>query len=273
MTHSREVIFESVGNARDIGGISIGEQKIKSGRLLRCASLYQITQGDIEKLQKEYSPAYIVDFRMKYEVEQSPDPEIPGTTNYSFPVLEPEDIPGFKTDYIIDGVKNGESRIQKFIKLTQNRLPDERIYILFLKSDRGKKAYRDFFDLLLDLPEGRGIVWHCKDGKDRTGIAAMLLLSALGASREVIMEDYLLTNKQNEKLLSEIRTELEEADISQQQKEAILFLAGGVQEQFILAAMRWLDETYGGAAQYLASECMVDQASIKKLKDKFLVNS
>jgi protein-tyrosine phosphatase len=38
------------------------------------------------------------------------------------------------------------------------------------------------------------VVFHCAAGKDRTGILASLLLSALGVSDKTIMEDYELTN-------------------------------------------------------------------------------
>jgi protein-tyrosine phosphatase len=39
------------------------------------------------------------------------------------------------------------------------------------------------------------ILFHCSAGKDRTGIASALLLSALGVDRKDIFDDYMLTNK------------------------------------------------------------------------------
>ena len=47
-----------------------------------------------------------------------------------------------------------------------------------------------------DFSEG-AVLWHCTEGKDRCGLLAAMLLSALGVSREDIMEDYLLTNEVN----------------------------------------------------------------------------
>jgi len=35
---------------------------------------------------------------------------------------------------------------------------------------------------------------HCSAGKDRSGIAVVLILEALGVDRETIMQEYLLTN-------------------------------------------------------------------------------
>ena len=39
------------------------------------------------------------------------------------------------------------------------------------------------------------IVFHCTQGKDRAGFVAAMLLSALGVSWDVVVEDYLLTNE------------------------------------------------------------------------------
>ena len=56
-----------------------------------------------------------------------------------------------------------------------------------------RPRFAEFFDLLLASPEPT--VFHCTAGKDRTGVAAALLLHALGATREEILRDYLLTNE------------------------------------------------------------------------------
>lgn len=44
------------------------------------------------------------------------------------------------------------------------------------------------------LADDTPLVFHCTAGKDRTGFAAALILLALGVPREVVMQDYLLTN-------------------------------------------------------------------------------
>jgi protein-tyrosine phosphatase len=45
------------------------------------------------------------------------------------------------------------------------------------------------------LASDDALVFHCTAGKDRTGIAAALLLSALGVSDEQVMQDFLLSNR------------------------------------------------------------------------------
>jgi protein-tyrosine phosphatase len=53
--------------------------------------------------------------------------------------------------------------------------------------------YREMFQELLagDAP----LAFNCSAGKDRTGVAAALLLTALGVPRPTVMEDYLLSNR------------------------------------------------------------------------------
>ncbi|MFW2168142.1 tyrosine-protein phosphatase, partial [Enterobacter cloacae complex sp.6722794] len=48
---------------------------------------------------------------------------------------------------------------------------------------------------MLKQPEKVGLVQHCAVGKDRTGIGSALVLFALGADVNTVIDDYLLTNE------------------------------------------------------------------------------
>lgn len=48
---------------------------------------------------------------------------------------------------------------------------------------------------LFSRPERFALVYHCTAGRDRTGVATALLLEMLGVSREIIVEDYLISNR------------------------------------------------------------------------------
>jgi protein-tyrosine phosphatase len=54
-------------------------------------------------------------------------------------------------------------------------------------------TYRTLFTHLLG--DSAPLVIHCTAGKDRTGFAAALILKALGVPDDVIVDDYLLTNR------------------------------------------------------------------------------
>ena len=53
--------------------------------------------------------------------------------------------------------------------------------------------------------DGKGVVFHCSAGKDRTGMLAALILEVLGVDAETIGADYLLTNKAIEGILRRIK--------------------------------------------------------------------
>ena len=244
----------SVGNARELGGYRIGEKTVKRGTLLRTASLAALSDEDKSILQKDYRVAVIVDLRMSIEGKVSPDPELEDVKKLHLPVMEAEDYPGFNDDVakIITSPKADRS------KLLQTALDmgmfSDRLYADFLFSGRGKSAFRGLFQCLLELPDDRALLWHCTDGKDRTGVAGMLILTALGASRETILSDYMLTNEFNEKKLSAARKALELAPMSDQIKELSLFGAGAVYQRYMENALLAMEENCGSPEAYLEKE-------------------
>ena len=54
-------------------------------------------------------------------------------------------------------------------------------------------SYRTVIDQL--MTKDGAVLYHCTAGKDRTGTFSAMLLTMLGVPREVVMEDYLLTNQ------------------------------------------------------------------------------
>lgn len=58
----------------------------------------------------------------------------------------------------------------------------------------GLESYQRLMTLVLDESNWPLLI-HCSAGKDRTGVAVALILEILGVSREIIMDDYLLTNE------------------------------------------------------------------------------
>jgi protein-tyrosine phosphatase len=87
-------------------------------------------------------------------------------------------------------------------------------------------------------------VFHCTAGKDRTGFAAALLLSALGVSREAIMDDFLLTNALYRREPGASHTDL---------PQDVLEVLWRVQAGFLEAALQALEREHGGVEGYLAA--------------------
>ena len=57
----------------------------------------------------------------------------------------------------------------------------------------GPQSWLEIFDIL-SKPNNLPVVLHCTAGKDRTGVSTAFLLSILNVSRDLIEEDYKLTN-------------------------------------------------------------------------------
>ena len=61
-------------------------------------------------------------------------------------------------------------------------------------ADEGRRAIGNAVALLAG-PAALPAVFHCTAGKDRTGILAAILLSAIGVRDEDIVDDYMLTGE------------------------------------------------------------------------------
>lgn len=268
MEHS--IGLSHVGSARELGGYAVGGKTVRSGLLLRTADLAEAAAEDLERLEKTYHVAAVVDFRMSVERALRADPALPGAENHPLPVMEPADFEGFDDEAMAAFLDPNGDRLAMMKQSVELGLLSNTLYADFLRSERGKAAYRAFFRLLLDLPENRAILWHCTDGKDRTGLAAMLLLTALGASWETVMEDYLLTNVWNEKKLAAARAWVEHSALEPELREMVLFGVGGVAEIYMNNARKALEEDYGSVEGYLAQALGVGEDERAILRGKFL---
>lgn len=173
------IAFDGIINARSLGGIALpGGRRIRENRLIRSAGLHYASDEDIRRLREEFDLAFVVDFRDPFETGREPDRAVEGAENLSLPALPPFPKGGHRKND--PPVPDFDARFRE-------------IYADLALSDCAAEAYRGFFRALLEA-KGRGVLWHCTQGKDRTGIAALLLLTALGADMEEIKKDYFLSN-------------------------------------------------------------------------------
>ncbi|MBR1660615.1 MAG: tyrosine-protein phosphatase [Oscillospiraceae bacterium] len=271
MIAEQSLPLAGVGNARQLGGYQIGDRRIKDGVLLRTASLDHITPEALEALRDRYRVQAVIDLRMSVEHRLLPDRAIPGAQNLHLPVIEMEDMPERAAPILAEMLTNpGRSRIDMFEAVYESGYINDQLYVGFLLGNRGIAAFRAFFDALLNADEDRAILWHCTDGKDRTGCAAMLLLSALGADRETVMRDYLLTNTCNAALLDEIRQRAAPLGMPPHKLNALLVMTGGVDAAYMRNAIHALDRKFGGVPRYLSDALGVGRREIELLRSKYL---
>lgn len=144
-----------------------------------------------------------------------------------------------------------------------------------------KRQYRQIFE---DLLAGRGATaFNCSAGQDRTGVAAALVLTALGVPRELIYADYHLSTTYR-------RPENERADVDFAKLAVTNPMAAYYREQEklppearkprplmspngearLVATFRRIEQDYGSVERYLDIELGVDRADIAKLRTLYL---
>ncbi len=131
-------------------------------------------------------------------------------------------------------------------------------------------VYRQFFNHLLAATPS-AVAFHCASGKDRTGVAAALLLSALGVERETIIEDYMLTNSCLDVHHHVARAMADFDNRYQSVMQAdVLTAMYEVQPGYLSAALDEIDHQYGSINNYLHQKMGLERSSLAKLQQRYL---
>lgn len=260
--NKQQIGITSIHNARQLGGYRIGDKQIKDGLLLRTARLSGLSEEDSTLLADRYRVQCIYDFRGQEESLTAPD-VIPGDSRYmnlSISLDEGDDRSAFKAG-------SEAEMIAMLLKYADNPMIQDlcaHMYdkILFEKSSQ--EVYRRFFaDLVTVNPEDGAVLWHCTQGKDRAGCASALLLSALGAERELIMADFNLSKEYYDPYVATINIE------NETQSHVINTLIS-VNPVVFEEALDKIDERYGSLRNYLAECIGVTPEMMEILRERYL---
>lgn len=170
-------------NFRDLGGYKTQDgRRVKWGKIFRSDDLHNLNDVDLAYLAS-IPLVSIVDFRSEKEMMQAPDKN-PVSIKQNYPLcISPGNLMTVATSKD-DLYKLSVDEADTMMKGMNTLLVTNPICI-----DR----YRKLFSLL-ENEENVPLMFHCSAGKDRTGMAAALVLSSLGVDEETILDDYLLSN-------------------------------------------------------------------------------
>ncbi|MEX2236005.1 MAG: tyrosine-protein phosphatase [Dehalococcoidia bacterium] len=157
--------IEAVHNVRHMGYCRTGSGGTFCSDVLRAATLGGLTDRGIVAL-RDVGVTTVVDLRSSRELEMRPTPAMHahGIHTIHAPVVEYDSSPLSH--------ENFQGYAVRYRELL----------------DLGRGAYGVLFTTIAEV-EG-AVLFHCSAGKDRTGIAAALLLELAGVSDEEIIEDY-----------------------------------------------------------------------------------
>ena len=176
MDDGGHIALDGASNVRDLAW-PLGMRPPKTGRVLRSANLDRLSaEGRIRF--GELGIAVVIDLRGKAEAAEAPDLE--GTIRVHLPI-EPKMVASLVAQRVA-GTLSAASATRAMEGNYRRQIVDHAAV---------------FAALLHHLLEAnrRSVLFHCTAGKDRTGIAAALVLTALDVPRAAIMEDYLLSNR------------------------------------------------------------------------------
>lgn len=248
----RLIALEGTTNFRDLGGYeTVQGQVVKWGAVYRSARLLQLSDRDMKRI-KSLGIRTVVDFRQSRHVQSRPDRLPDGAQYKHMPVYE--DTPMSPIRVLL----NRHRLLEAFAKVYANHIVE-----------RGGPVFGELIRLL-SRPENLPLLIHCTAGKDRTGVAAFVILRALGVPHETAVQDYLLTNLSAATFIEQINTMLGSRNVHGVAVEQLYPLLAA-SPKLINSAADHIDEKYGGVAQYLFEKGGLDQGNLQALRATLLM--
>jgi protein-tyrosine phosphatase len=250
--------LEGVRNFRDYGGYAALEGVVKPRKLFRAAHFATVSDAAIRQLDT-LGVRFLVDLRRpderQIDTNKWPGDSVP--TYYND--LGPSEVAAhigvlLETDLTVESVQNYMLHA----------------YEGYVAEPRYNSLFKQYLHGLLDAEGGPSIV-HCAAGKDRTGVACALVLSALGVDRDTIIDDYELTNiaVDLDARIPEMRERLE-ARIGRPVHPSVIRPMIGVKADYLRRAFQCMEAQHASVDGYLQAVLAFGPAERAKLKSYLL---
>ena len=267
MSYSPDSLLEGQINARDLGGIKAFDgAHIAKNRLVRSGELSKATDRDLLTLT-HIRLRTVVDLRSDPEIALKPDRLPDGVLTVHCPVVS-DLVPGITRESVEDPY-DGLKRADYAADLKAGGKAKMRsLYPILVESDNAVRQYRIFFETVLGNADG-ALLFHCAMGKDRAGVAAALLMYALGVSMQDIMSDYMYTGiRCADKIRrdTEACRELTDDDALIQE----IFWLNTTDESYLEAMFESCREQCGSVERFLEQRLGLTPEKLAKLRDQYL---
>ena len=243
-------------NFRQLGGYEMTDgRKVRNGLLLRSGGLHLFMPEELE-IVKKYRISSVLDLRAWYDWKKKPDPDIGGHH------LVYDGRPsrgGEQIDFSARGFSQcGEAGEKQLAKLKD----------YYAGMPFGNDGYRAMMRAILrqDVP----LLFHCTTGKDRTGIAAMVVLYALGADDAVMMADYLLSNEYRRACIEDFLKPENLRDPEDEACRKLAFMRGGVLEEMGRCALEEIHKRYDSPEAYVFNEFEWNKNELEEVRNRYL---
>jgi protein-tyrosine phosphatase len=241
----RQIKLEGGSNFRDLGGYPTQNQKhVKWGQIYRSADISKLTEKDLHLIDK-LQLVTVCDLRGPDELKTNPDRLPTGIQYINLPA--------------------GSESVKASTNYTgMNR--DSMMLSFYTRTDHLKAKYQPVFEQLLAINDGKALMIHCTAGKDRTGMGAALILSALGVPREYIIADYVATNVYWKDAREKMMQAMAKTGMSESSLKSML----AANPKYIETFLQTIDSKYGSMENFLTKELELDAQKIGRLKGLYL---
>jgi len=265
---------KGIVNARDLGGYTLPDGRhVRDGQLIRCAQLADATKSDVAYLQGLWT-VKVVDFRLEPEKEGKMDKVIPGAKYISLPINASGSASATASEKDQKkAARRKKFNVNKVILFAAFNEQAQQIardlYPTLLFHPDCQQQFAAFMRELVDTPNG-AVLFHCTQGKDRTGIASALILAALGADRETIVKDFDATNKVYEKDVKKYVRRVKFMGGKEAEIATVKSFLGANTENFV-KALDTIDAQYGSLDAYLKGPIGLSDSDIAILRERYTI--
>ena len=242
-------------NFRDLGGYRTAEGRtVKSGVVYRSAELSHVTPEGFAQL-KSLGIRSNIDLRSTDERKAQP-------------IQWPADmgVSVHQTDYPMDMAPF----IAVFSKGTPTAEETRTLMAGFYKQVPFTFAPQYANLIRQVLEDGAPVVFNCSAGKDRTGVAAALILTLVGVPRETVTQDYLLSNTYY-KPSAQTASDDPAAAMFRRLPPDVVQALMGVDARYLDSAFAAIEAREGGWKRYVEQDLGLTPTDLAQLRAKLLL--
>ena len=173
LNHPQRLLpLTSVENARDLGGYPTADGgTTRWGRFVRAADMVAVTSGDQQRLE-DYGVHTVIDLRMQHERRELPN----RFDSHTRVRVRNHDFWG--------------DRFHSYRSPDRRAAPAQKLAALYCAGlEQNGFVMAEVMRTFAADTDG-AFLFHCRSGKDRTGLVAALLLALAGVPDDVICADY-----------------------------------------------------------------------------------
>jgi len=255
----RALPFEGSVNFRDLGGYQTDDNRfVKWGKLYRSGHLINLTESDKE-LFSSLAIEVVCDFRTDAECENE-FVTLPGNPVFFRSPI----IPGIGYDRYFHDLFKTVDDPGEVVEKMHEILVD---FVINVGSN-----YKVFFESLFGS-QGKTLLMNCSAGKERTGLAAALLLLMLGVPKERVMYDFMLSKKYfpYEGELTRIYDKYE-LDPSDPKSRLLVDPLLRTRESYLAEVLAYIHNNFSSIPSFFKQELDISQDSIEHLKQTYTIS-